>query len=53
MKKYKFYFSTGYVNCAREEIMEFEDDATEEEVKEAFMDWLWERSDANWWEIDE
>lgn len=52
MKKVKFYFTTGYVNCGCEEIMEYEDNATEKEIASDFETWLYENSDATWYEVE-
>lgn len=61
--KIRFYASTGYVGCAREEILdsvkdlrmdegEWEglDEASKEEI---FNTWLWENIEASYTEIEE
>lgn len=53
MKKIKFYFTTGYVNCECEEVMEYPDDTPKEEIQRDFEIWLWENSNATWYEVDE
>lgn len=37
MKRIKFYLGTGYAGCSHEEIFEFDDDATEEEINDSFI----------------
>ena len=39
MKKVYFTLSIGYPNADRSTEMEFEDDATEEEIQEAAQEW--------------
>ena len=53
MRKVKFYLGTGFVCSAHEEIMEFDDDTTDEEISEIFHDWYEEKLDASWWDIEE
>ena len=38
-KYYKFHYSAGYCGTDEEQIVKFADDASEDEVKEAFEDW--------------
>lgn len=33
MRKVKFYLGTGYPTCSHEEIMEFDDGTTDEEIE--------------------
>lgn len=53
MKFVKFFLSTSKVGSRVEEVVEFEDDTTEEEINEAFTTWVWERANASWYECDE
>ena len=48
MKKVEFYASTGYVGCERQEIVEFDDDATKDEIEEEFQCWLDNYCDIGW-----
>jgi len=41
MKNYKFTMSDGFVGTDREDFIEFEDNVTEEEVQQAWQDWVW------------
>lgn len=43
MKKIKFYLGTGYAGCYHEEIFEYEDNVSEEEIK----------LDASWWKLED
>lgn len=52
MKKIKFYLGTGFAGCSYEEIFEYEDDATEEEISDDFEVWKNDRLDASWWEVE-
>lgn len=38
-KYYRFNYSAGYVGTDKTAVFKFSDDATEEEVREAFDDW--------------
>lgn len=51
MKKYRFYVSTCYVGSEVTTEVEFDDDVTEEEIKEAYDDWAWSVLDSGWDEI--
>lgn len=53
MRKVKFYLGTGFASAAHEEVMEFDDDTTDEEISENFRDWYKEKLDASWWNIEE
>lgn len=50
MKRIHFHLGIGYANAVRDEIIEFEDDATVEEIAEEFNDWVDSHEDASWWE---
>lgn len=50
MRRIHFHLGIGYANVACDEIIEFEDDATEEEIGEEFEYWVHEQEDASWWE---
>jgi hypothetical protein len=58
IKKYKFYASTGYVGCEREETVEIEidDDATQKEIEEVveeeFKEWMCSNIDSGYCEVD-
>lgn len=53
MRKVKFYLGTGFANATHEEIMEFEDGTSDEEISEVFRDWYEGKLDASWWDIKE
>ena len=53
MRKVKFYLGTGFPGASREEIVDFEDDTTDEEIEESFEDWKNNRLDASWWDVEE
>lgn len=50
MKRIHFHLGIGYANAVHDEIIEFEDDATAEEIAEEFNDWVDSHEDASWWE---
>lgn len=50
MKKIHFYLGIGFSTVCHDEVVEFEDNATEEEIEEEFDDWVHEHEDASWWE---
>lgn len=51
MKKIVFYVNSGYARATREEEVEFEDDATGEEIEEAYRCWVSEYT--GWYEKEE
>lgn len=50
MKTVKWNLGTGYAGATHEGEIEFDDDATEEEIEEAVQDAAWQRLDL-WWEV--
>lgn len=52
MRKVKFYLGMGFAGCNHEEIMEFDDDTTDEEISEYHHEWYEEKLDASWWDIE-
>lgn len=53
MKKVKFYLSIGFQDASYEEIIEFEDDITREEIEEEFQDWKNGYIDMGWHDMEE
>lgn len=53
MRKVKFYLGTGYPSSNHEEIMEFDDDITDEEIEEEYQIWKEEKLDGSWWDVTE
>lgn len=45
MKRLKFYVSTNKVGSKVEEIVELEDDMTDQEIEEYFKEWVWNNID--------
>ena len=52
MKKYKFFVSTNKVGSDMSDVLEFDDDITEEEVREAYEDWIWGKLNTGWAEVE-
>lgn len=52
MKTYTGYVSNGYVGCKRTFTFTMEDDATEEEIEEAFEEELWNVIEVGYFEND-
>ena len=50
MKRIHFHLGVGYVGAVHDEIVEFEDNATNEEIEEEFNEWVNVYEDASWWE---
>ena len=50
MKRIHFHLGVGYVGAVHDEIVEFEDNATNEEIEEEFNEWVNGYEDASWWE---
>lgn len=42
MRKVRVNLGMGLVGCKRHAILEFEDDATQEDIDEAAEQWMWE-----------
>jgi hypothetical protein len=40
--------SPGLVGCTREEVIEFDDDITDEDLEEELKTWVWENLDTFW-----
>jgi len=53
MKKYLFSVSTNRVGSKVREIVELDDDLTEEEVEELWKEWVWENIEAFFLEGEE
>lgn len=53
MKRLKFFVRTNRVGSIVEEIVEIEDDMTDEEIEEYFKEWVWNNTESNFWEVDE
>jgi len=53
MKKIKVYVDSGYVGCKNENVIEVEDDATEEEIEELAGEAIYEMIDIGWYEVDD
>lgn len=51
MKRVVFLVSTGYVGSDRKELMEFDDDATDDDIQLAYSDWVSQYCE--WWELGE
>lgn len=52
MRKVRFTLSMNLVGCKSEEIMEFDDDMTDEEIQEQYEEWREEQLDGGWEEVD-
>lgn len=50
MRKVKFYLGIGLVGCNHTEVMEFDDNTTEEEIEECYEEWKDEKLDCSWWD---
>lgn len=48
MRKIRMYLGTGFANCAHEEVVEVDDDTTDEELDEYLHDWAGNYLDLNW-----
>lgn len=53
MKRIHFHLGTGINGADHDEIVEFEDDATDKEIDDALHDWMANYLDAGWWPADE
>lgn len=48
MKQVKVFMSCGVVGSCREDVLEFEDDATDEQIAEGCEIWAWQHIDLGW-----
>jgi hypothetical protein len=53
MKKLWFYVGTNYVGSTVKELVEVEDDATEEDIEKDFNEWMWNTINAGWYEAED
>lgn len=53
MKKIKFYIDLNYVGTVRSEIIEFPDDATDEDIDKAYDIWIDAITTKYWNEVDD
>lgn len=53
MRKVNFHLGTEFSCEHYEEIMEFEDGTTNEQISEYFEDWKNELLDSSWWDIED
>lgn len=51
MKKVEFTLSIGFVTGNHHEVMEFDDDITDEEIEQEYNEWIWNYIDGGWREI--
>lgn len=52
MRRVKFFCNTGFVGAKREEVIEFDDDATYEGIEAEFEIWL-TNFDIGWYELED
>lgn len=50
MRKVRFYLGTGYAGADYEEIMDFPDGTTDEEIEEEYESWKNDKLDCQWWD---
>lgn len=53
MRKVKFYLEAQFAYGTCEEVMEFDDNITDDEISEIFHDWYESKLDTLWWDIEE
>ena len=53
MKKIKFYLGIGYSGATHEEVVEYEENTTDEKIEEDFQEWENGYIDSNWSEAEE
>lgn len=52
MKRIKFVYDSGYIGTKKEEIFEFEDNASATEIQNEYEDWLLEVQTHSSWAIE-
>ena len=50
MRKIHFCLNIGYSTAKHEEIVEYDDNATDDEINSDFSDWVNNYLDTEWWE---
>lgn len=53
MIKVNVSLGIGFVGAKHEDVLEFEDDTSVEEIDEAVKDWAWNYIDLNWYKQGE
>lgn len=53
MRKIKFTFDKGYPWGEKTEIFEFDDDDTDDEIQEVFLDWILSNTMGEWEDISD
>ena len=53
MKRIKVVLNTGFAGVQHEDILEFKDDATDEEIEEEVKEWAWNCLDLCWYEEEQ
>lgn len=52
MKKVKVWINTGFAGAKHQDVFEFDDDATDDEIDEEVKDWLFNKIEYGWVELD-
>lgn len=53
MKKVKFVLNTGFAGAVHEDVVEFEDDVTENDLWNYYNDWKDEQVEGYWEEVED
>ena len=53
MRKVKLYVETGFVSCKHEEVVEVEDDITDEELDEMVQDFKNDCISCGWYDVED
>lgn len=53
MKRIHFNLSIGYPTAKHEDIVEYEDTATDDEIQSDFSEWVDNYLDMEWWEEEQ
>jgi len=51
MRRIKFTISTNYVGSEYSDVLEFDDDITDDELQEAWEAWVWENTEGGFSEV--
>lgn len=53
MKRVKVWINTGFAGAKHQDVFEFEDDATEEEIEADVLDWVFNKIEHGWEVIED
>lgn len=53
MKKVKVWINTGFAGAKHQDVFEYDDDVTDEEINADVMDWVFNKIEYGWCPVEE